>query len=73
MSIYADLSPLERRAADFQLAALQRMLVVRKARLPLSVLPAPASSPLSTFVELAPVPPVPSGAGVLSIVEHADA
>jgi len=58
---YAALSPVEQRAADFQLAALQRMLVVRKARLPLSVLPAPASLPSpSTPAEHAPVAP---GAG----------
>ena len=69
MSAYADLSPIERRAADFQLAALQRMLVVRKARLPLSVLPAPASPSLSTISEQAPVS---TGAGVFSM-EPADA
>lgn len=64
---YDALTPLEQRAVDFQLAALQRMLVVRKARLPLSVLLAPASLPLATTLEHAPVLPVPSGAGVFHL------
>lgn len=59
---YASLTAAELRAVDAQMAALQRMLVVRRASLPLSVLPAPASLPLSTTVEHAPAS---SGAGVL--------
>jgi hypothetical protein len=69
MSTYESLSPVEKRAADFQLAALQRMLVVRKARLPLSVLPAPQSISDSTCGRA----PVPCGAGVFSIPEYTHA
>ena len=61
---YDALSPVEQRAVDFQLAALQRMLVVRRARLPLSVLPAPASPPLSTREDPTPLS---SGAGPFSL------
>jgi hypothetical protein len=57
---YASLSRAEQRLVDQQIADLQRMLVVRRARLPLSVLPAPASRPLSTSKDHAPVS---SGAG----------
>ena len=69
MSVFPGLSPDEQRAVERQLAALQMMLVVRKARLPLSVLPAPASNSLPTTEEHAPVSP---GAGLFSL-EHADA
>lgn len=64
---YASLSAAERRLADQQLALLQMMLVLRKARLPLSVLPAPASLPLATTTEHAPVLPVPTGAGTFPL------
>lgn len=69
MNAFPGLSPDEQRAVERQLAALQMMLVVRKARLPLSVLPAPASLPLATVTEQAPVS---RGAGVFSL-ELADA
>ena len=61
MSVFHGLSPDEQRAVERQVAALQMMLVVRKVRLPLSVLPALASR--ATTAEQAPVS---SGAGVFS-------
>jgi len=60
---YESLTPAEQVLLDQQLATLQMMLVVRKARLPLSVLPAPASHPLSTREEPTPLS---SGAGAFS-------